>query len=446
MKSSSKFLNLVGLLFIGLALLSCKPEGNRAGNLQTGVNISPQQTPAQSVSVLPTPTIDTDVIQPTPAPPSPTPPPVPTPLPTPVVTPIPVASPPFIPEVVGKAQQPFWIYYWKDNEVWRIDDQGNDQQLMIDTYKQLGQYLTDIPDPYKNSDCCWIGPRVTVSPDGQKLALVVVDKIKGRMSDRFTFSIYVFDVATRDLKLLSEGTQPVWSPDIRHIAFLKNRGLWIADLDTWQVRERIAASQELDMHITEYAWSPDNTQIAYLYNFSMQRLPTIWVIYIDSPESARQLVNLDSGYIYGITWTPNAEQIIYFSTEGARDSRYIHDEPLWSVSLETGQRTQLTRDMMLRGGFISPDGKWLFYSGYQLYTQGMDAQARDLWLMSVGGKDLHRIQTNQNFGAAGWSPDGTRLVLARNGIGLETLSLTDGKVTQISSVGNNADYALGGVK
>jgi Tol biopolymer transport system component len=347
---------------------------------------------------------------------------------------------------VGKASQPFWIYYWQGNEVWRVDDQGKDRQLVIDTYKQLGQYLTDIPDPYKNTDCCWIGPRVVMSPDGQKLALVVVDKIKGTKNDQFTFSIFLFDIATSDLKLLSEGTQPVWSPDIRYIAFLKNRGLWIADLDTWQVRERIVADRQLDMHITEYTWSPDTTQIAYLYNFSMQRLPTIWAVYIDSTESARQLVNLDSGEIYGITWTPNAKQIIYFSTEGARDSRYIHDENLWSVTLGAGQRTQLTRDMMLRGGFISPDGKWLLYSGYQLYMQSVDAQARDLWLMSTDGKDLHRIQTNQNFGAAGWSPDGTRLILARDDIGLEALSLTDGKAAQIGGVRNNADYALGGVK
>jgi len=29
-------------------------------------------------------------------------------------------------------ERPFWIIYWHGNEVWRIDDQGKERQLLLD--------------------------------------------------------------------------------------------------------------------------------------------------------------------------------------------------------------------------------------------------------------------------------------------------------------------------
>jgi hypothetical protein len=59
MKRSAKFLSLVVLLLVWMALLSCKPEGNRVLDPQTGTLVSPVQTPAPIatgfVSPIPTP-------------------------------------------------------------------------------------------------------------------------------------------------------------------------------------------------------------------------------------------------------------------------------------------------------------------------------------------------------------------------------------------------------
>jgi hypothetical protein len=101
---------------------------------------------------------------------TPTMPPLPTAMPTPAVTPIPTVAPPVIPEVAGKPEQPFWLFYWQDNEVWRIDDRGQDRELLLDTYQRLGQWLTGHPMP--GTDCCPGGPRVVVSPDGRDLRRV----------------------------------------------------------------------------------------------------------------------------------------------------------------------------------------------------------------------------------------------------------------------------------
>ena len=429
-------------------LVGCQPVG-LVYDPQSGRWVSPLPTAMPPISPLPTPTFGGDGIDPT-LPPSPTMPPFPTPLPTPVVTPIPTVAPPIIPEVVGKTLQPFWIIYWQGNEIWRIDDQGKERQLLLDTYKQLGQWLTDIPNPYKDTDCCWIGPRVVVSPDGQKLALVVVDKIGGTPDDRFTFNIYVLDVPTGNLNLVGEGVLPVWSPDGRRIAFLNEMfgALWIADLETGQMRERIARHEDPNVHITEFDWSPDGAQIAYLHNFNMQRLSTAWVANADDRSPPRQLFSLDDGYpIYGITWSPDGQQMLFLSPAGGRDtSSYHRVQNLWAVSLATSERTQLTQDMIVGGPIISPDNKWLFFSGYHLYERSQENHYRDLWLMSMDGEDLRRITANQeDLGAVSWSPDGTHLIVWRAELPPLLFSLENGTTTALAfDLGPN--YRVGGIK
>lgn len=440
---------VIGLLFFFLIFaVGCKPKSPpQTVEPQAGAPAASLRAPTQSISILPSPTLLPDDFPPTMAP-SPSLPPVPTPLPTPVVTPIPVASPPFIPEVVGKTPQPFWIYYWQGNEVWRVDDQGQDRQLVIDTYKTLGQFLTDIPDPYKDSDCCWIGRRVTVSPNGKKLGLIVVDKLKGRMTDRFTFSVYVYDLMSNNLKYIDEGVQLVWSPDSEHIAFRKGRGLWMADLKSQQSHELVPEHDDPNMHVTEFVWSPDNAHIAYLYNFGMQRLDTVWEASANSGTPPRELFSLDGNYpIYGITWSVDGQRMFYLSFEGGRDTSSFHRaQNVWFVTLETGVRTQLTQEMAVDSYSISPDNQWLFFGGYHLYERSEENYARDVWLLNIDDEDMRRITTNLGaVGAAGWSPDGTRLIVWRAELFPLLLSIKNGVSTALNS-DFGTGYQVGGVK
>jgi hypothetical protein len=55
MKRSAKFLSLVVLLLVWMALLSCKPEGNRVLDPQTGALVSPVQTPTPTATVFVSP-------------------------------------------------------------------------------------------------------------------------------------------------------------------------------------------------------------------------------------------------------------------------------------------------------------------------------------------------------------------------------------------------------
>ncbi len=74
----------------------------------------------------------------------------------------------------------------------------------------------------------------------------------------------------------------------------------------------------------------------------------------------------------------------------------------------------------------------------------------DLWLWNAGESQLIRLTSGspEDIGAY-WSPDGTRLVFRRDGVGLVTLSLQTGNVTLLDvnlSAESSYDYAVGGNK
>jgi hypothetical protein len=459
--SMSRLFVLLGVVILLASAAACSPTVTDPGTTALpATDLPPYPAPFSAPTASPEPYPPPGVTfapartrppEPTDPPiPIPTDPPFPTPIPTPVVTPIPVAEPPFIPGVVGKAQQPFWIYYWQGNEVWRIDDQGRDRELLLDTQQRLGQWLSEIPDLIKDTDCCWIGPRVVVSPDGQKLALVVVDKIEVASWDEpFTWSIYVFDVETGDLKLVSEGLLPIWSPDGRRIAFLKEEygGLWIADLESGAIRQRVERHEDSDLHITDYAWSADGEQIAYLYHRgSYEPIPDIWLVNADDVTPPRLLLRQPYP-IYQITWAPDGQQIFFLSQEGARDTTHYHRGwNLWSVSVAGGATMQLTQDTSIDGITVSPDNEWFSFSGYPLYEDSLERYVRDLWLFNLDGRELSRITANQvSHFAAGWSPDETRLVVWLEESTPLLLSLEDGS-TMALDYGLGSDFSVGGLR
>ena len=364
-------------------------------------------------------------------------PPIPTPIPTPVVTPIPVDKPPFIPDAFGKTQKPFWVIFWDGNQVWRVDDQGKEQELLIDTYQELGQWLTAYPMP--GSDCCYVGKRVAVSPDGLKLALVTLDKEKiTQKGEPFHFSTYVFDIQSKNADFVDYGIHPIWSPDGSQLAYIKQNEVWLYQSSTKEKQVLITGDRFAhEAQIEKVEWSPDGKSLLLVTDQSPDVNVELWLFDILGKETPKLLLPSTTYHRGSFSWGPDGQTIYYISSEGEGSGPNGIDN-LWSVSIVDEKLTQLTRDMTVSSWSWSPDGKWLAISATRHYKR--EIYLYDIWLMNIEGDRLVRITSAPPEDELGfWSPDGTRLIFTREGIGIMTLSLESGEILPL---GINPGFAF----
>lgn len=372
------------------------------------------------------------------------------PTPTPVVTPIPTAALPILPELAGRVPAPFWMYTARGNELWHVNSQGAERQLLLNTEAAIGRWLTDVPEPLRGGNCCW-GPSVAVSPNGQRIALVTLPTTETYAAgEAMVYALHWFDLATKTLAFVGEGFYPVWSSDSSQIAFQQRNGgetsLWIATLETGEIQQVAVVTQENPI-IEEVAWSPDSSQVALLYSPDALSAPVLRLVARDGTTPPRDLATLPlERNPRSLFWARNGQAIFLL----LRDDRFDKSSPylghgLWSVSATTGAPMPLTEALRVGQAHLSLDKQWLAFVGYALWES--ETTPNDLWLLHVDGTDLRRVTFQQSVGGGvlGWNPDGTQVVLwewhyengddfasmHREVHSLRLLSLTDGALAEI---------------
>lgn len=378
-------------------------------------------------------------------------PPPPTLPPTPHVTPVPTITPPYLAGIIDQPLAPFWIYYTDANQVWRVGSDGQDRELLIDTQIALGKKLVTNVKDGEGTDAFVPGYSLAIAPDGQTLALVVIDP--GDEPRSFEeVRIYLYDLPSRTARFLAIGAFPRWSPDSRQLAFRYHGGLWIADLATGDIHEAIPPHTELSAGVSEFVWSPDSRFIAFVYA-RFAPLPAIWLQDLSGqqpPTILWESGSTDYVPLGAFTWSSDGRRLYYLSDEGSLDPRY-HVNDLWVIDIEAKRRSALTSDMFITGyGFI-PGQPWLYLTAFHLYERGPGEFARYAgWLLGLETLELRRISAGPELLIYGVSPDGTHLRPIDENGQLQALSLFDGSITPITAtipasvqVGN---FQLGGAK
>ncbi|MGQ9617841.1 MAG: prolyl oligopeptidase family serine peptidase [Candidatus Aminicenantia bacterium] len=315
-----------------------------------------------------------------------------------------------------------------------------------------------------------------ISPDGKQIIFTRtrVDK----MNDRYVSNLWIVDVEGKRLRELTHGNwrdfSPVWSPDGKKIAFLSERDGSTQLHVMWVDTREVAQLTHLERAPSNIAWAPDGKKIAFTC-FVPDEKQVLQVKLPKKPEKAKwgappvvidrlswradgigflpkgyehifvidaevggTPVQLTSGDYphYDFSWSSDGKTI-YFSAIRKADYEYeFGDTEIYSVNLETLEIKKLTeRKGPDRTPLVSPDGKWIVYTGYdeKKYTYHIS----NIYLMDKSGGNKKILAENLPSSPISlkWAYDssGVYFLLQEKGESNIYFASIEGKIKKITS-------------
>lgn len=309
-----------------------------------------------------------------------------------------------------------------------------------------------------------------ISPDGKHILFIrrSVDK----MNDRTRSNLWITDIHGEKVRELTSGnwsdSSPVWSPEGKRIAFLSERDGTVQIYVMWLDTGEVAQLTHVEHKPVGLRWSPDGKTLAFGMFLPKTKSP-LSVKLPEFPEGANlakpaRVIDriiwaydgmgyLPKGYMHIFTlgtevggtpkqvtsgdytyndprrfwncdsqWSGDGEKIFFTGLLKPWEEveMEINECDIHSLDLKSGNIQKLTdRDGPDRGMKISPDGKWIAYTGFddQNYADG---NISSLYLMDNKGGQKRMLAGDlpSSPSSITWAPDssGVYYLMAEKGV------------------------------
>jgi acylaminoacyl-peptidase len=300
-----------------------------------------------------------------------------------------------------------------------------------------------------------------ISPDGKKI--VYVRRFADPMTDRRYSNLWIINADGNEHRPLTTGNRndssPRWSPDGTRIAYLAEVEEKAQIVVRWMDTGQTARITNLEQSPTAIAWSPDGKMISYsalvlgkgphladlptppagakwadpaaaydrlVYRFNgagylKPGFMQIFVVPADGG-APRQVSNgnfPNGGEEFGgphrASWTPDGKYLIVsVNRHPESDHEYLDDE-VYEFSVADGSVRALTnRKGPDNSPTVSPNGKWIAYTGFDDRYQGH--QTTRLYLMNRDGSGSRSLsdKLDRDIQSPQWAADNSGVYVQYN--------------------------------
>ena len=213
----------------------------------------------------------------------------------------------------------------------------------------------------------------------------------------------------RDLLDLPALSQPLLSPDGKHVLFVRQTSDWQADKRVshlWRIGSDGRGSAQLTQGATgveDATWSPDGALIAFTAKRGGDKGDQIYLLPLSGGEPWR--LTGGTRAVSSVQWAPDGRSLYFLALDPAPSlpdghiraegeaERHRH---LWRVDLDSRAETQLTSGgFTVRDFSISDNGSAIVH----VRQPGTSVDARhagEIWLMNADGGDARQLTRNDH--------------------------------------------------